>query len=48
MIIKAENDPIIGPEAIDEEKLIKNPNIIIAKTKYGGHLGYFQSYTCLK
>ena len=42
MIFKAENDPIIG-DAISDQKVlgVRNPNILLAKTKYGGHLGFF-------
>ena len=44
-ILKAENDPITGPDGIDEERILENPNVILGKTKYGGHLGYFESFT---
>ncbi len=48
MIIKAINDPVVGPDGIDEDALIKNPNIIVAKTQYGGHLSYLESFCSLK
>jgi len=38
------NDPIIGNECIDEDRALKNPNIILGKTNYGGHVGYFQNF----
>lgn len=40
-IIKSMNDPIIGNECIDEERVLRNPNIILGTTNYGGHVGYY-------
>lgn len=37
------DDPIIGDKAIDYETCFKNPNVMIATTKRGGHTGYFES-----
>jgi len=44
LILKANNDPITGPDAIDEERILENPKIIIGTSNYGGHLAYFESY----
>jgi len=44
MVLKSMNDPLIGDNGIDEEILLANPNIMIAKTKYGGHLGYYEAF----
>ena len=40
-IIKSMNDPIIGSYCIDEDRVLRNPNIILGKTNYGGHVGYY-------
>ena len=45
MVLKSKNDPLIGDNGIDETVLLTNPNIILAKTKYGGHLGYYEGFT---
>jgi len=44
LVLKAYNDPLIGKEGIDEQKLLENKNVILATTKYGGHLGYYSSF----
>ena len=46
-VMKSGNDPIIG-DTIDEEKLLENDNIVLGKTKYGGHLGFYESYFSTK
>ena len=44
LVFYTENDP--GPKVTEEmqAKLSQNDNILMAKTKYGGHLAYFESY----
>ena len=44
LVLKSDNDPIIKDNGIDEEVLLQNPNVIVGKTKYGGHLGYYERY----
>jgi len=44
-VLKSGNDPLIGDSGIDEQVILSNPNIILAKTKYGGHLGYYEAWT---
>ena len=43
MLLFAQDDPIIGPEAICYEFSKKNPRLLLGVTKRGGHLGYFES-----
>ena len=38
------DDPFVGKETIDYKSVAKNENCVIATTKYGGHLGYFESW----
>ena len=40
LVLKSQNDPIIG-DTIDEDKLMQNANIVLAKTRFGGHLGFY-------
>ncbi len=41
--MKTGNDPLIEG-AIDEDIVLKNPNFVIAATKYGGHLGWYEKF----
>ena len=41
--MNAIDDPIIGEKAIDYEVFDKNENVLLGTTKYGGHLGYYES-----
>ena len=44
MVIKAENDFIVGGPGLDEKQILKNPNVLLATTKLGGHVGYFEKF----
>ena len=48
LILKSSNDPIIQENGINEDVILQNENIILAKTKYGGHLGFYESFLCAK
>ena len=49
MILVSKNDPgLYNMSQKEENNLISNPNIILAQTEYGGHLGFFKSYTSCK
>ena len=41
-IMNSFDDPIIGEACIDFDIFKTNENVILATTKYGGHLGYFE------
>jgi predicted alpha/beta-fold hydrolase len=41
----ANDDPVIGHYKIEDEIKDFNENIIFGITKYGGHLGYFESFS---
>ena len=43
MFMFAEDDPVIGKEAIGYEECYKNPYVLLATTKSGGHTGYYES-----
>lgn len=43
MFLMAKDDVIMGEKSIDYETCIANPNILLAVTENGGHLGYFES-----
>ena len=45
LMLKSEDDPVVGDKAIDEVKILANPNMLLVKTKYGGHLGYYETIT---
>jgi predicted alpha/beta-fold hydrolase len=44
MFLCTEDDPIIGKACIEYEICNGNENCFLATTKYGGHLGYFESF----
>ena len=48
LVIKAENDPIIGKYGIDDLKLSSIPNVVVGKTQYGGHMGYYEKFSNCK
>ncbi|KAH8932609.1 hypothetical protein BDL97_19G082700 [Sphagnum fallax] len=39
------DDPVCTKEAIPWDESIANPNVVLAVTKHGGHLGYFEGIT---
>jgi len=39
----SKDDPIAGKETIEYDPCQKNPNILLAVTESGGHLGYYSS-----
>lgn len=41
-VLNSHDDPIIGKACIDYDVFKTNENVILATTKYGGHLGYFE------
>lgn len=41
--INAYDDPIFSPKTFCFESFHKNPNIVFATNKHGGHLGYMES-----
>ncbi len=44
MIIFADDDPVIGDSnSIDFESCQKNEVVLLGVTRYGGHIGYFES-----
>ena len=43
LFINSLDDPIIGNACIDFDVFTQNPNVAIATTKHGGHLGYSES-----
>jgi predicted alpha/beta-fold hydrolase len=43
LIITALDDPFLGPKCFLTEKEVGNPNVRMCYTKYGGHVGYYQS-----
>jgi predicted alpha/beta-fold hydrolase len=42
-ILVAEDDPVIGSEAIDINLCQSNPSVLLGTTTKGGHLGYYES-----
>ncbi|KAL2612401.1 hypothetical protein R1flu_024093 [Riccia fluitans] len=42
LCVSAEDDPICTKEALPYDECRVNPSIILAVTKHGGHLGYFE------
>lgn len=44
LFMLALDDPVIGEACIDYDLFRENPNIALATTKYGGHLGYGESH----
>ena len=44
MFLMSLDDPIIGSEGIAYDECMANPNILLAITKKGGHLGFFESF----
>jgi len=40
----SEDDPIIPHECIDDTGFEENENFLIAKTKSGGHVGFFRGF----
>ncbi len=44
LIMFAVDDPIIPHECIDDSGYEENDNIVIAKTKSGGHVGFFRGF----
>jgi uncharacterized protein len=44
LCLNAEDDPIASQEYIPYDECIYNPNIILATTYYGGHLGWFTNW----
>jgi len=39
------DDPVCTKEAIPWDECIANPNVVLAVTKHGGHLGFFEGIT---
>lgn len=44
-ILKAKDDPVLGPGSVKNDIVLNNPNILIGETNYGGHLGFFESFS---
>jgi predicted alpha/beta-fold hydrolase len=44
LIMFSEDDPIIPHECIDDTGFEENENVVIAKTKSGGHVGFFRGF----
>ncbi|CAG8613467.1 3830_t:CDS:2 [Funneliformis mosseae] len=44
LCLNAEDDPVASHECIPFDECIYNPNIILATTYYGGHLGWFTGW----
>mmetsp|Transcript_13229 Transcript_13229/g.22445 ORF Transcript_13229/g.22445 Transcript_13229/m.22445 type:complete len:158 (-) Transcript_13229:583-1056(-) len=44
LVLKSENDPIVSDACIREEVVTENPMAVLVKTRYGGHLGFFDSF----
>ncbi|KAL3689612.1 hypothetical protein R1sor_015921 [Riccia sorocarpa] len=42
LCVSAEDDPVCTKEAIPYDECRVNPNIVLAITKHGGHLGFFE------
>ncbi len=42
LTIQALDDPIIPKEVVPYKKFYENPNLILATTEYGGHMGWLQ------
>ncbi|KAJ2822288.1 hypothetical protein GGI24_003988, partial [Coemansia furcata] len=42
LFINALNDPICDKSTIPYDELVKNPYLLLAHTRYGGHLAYFE------
>jgi len=40
LIVNAEDDPVIGAETLPLEEVRKNPNVRMALTRRGGHIGW--------
>ena len=45
LFICALDDPIVGSETIDYRVFRENENCVLTTTKYGGHIGYYESIT---
>lgn len=44
MFFNSLDDPLIGADGIAFEECMENPYILLALTKKGGHLGYFEDF----
>ena len=43
LILNAENDSFLGPECYPKKEAVKNSNLYLEISKYGGHVGFFGS-----
>jgi len=43
LIMNARDDPLLGPDSIAYKECRANPNVLLAVTEKGGHLGYFEN-----
>ena len=43
LCLNAEDDPFAPLSGIPREKCKENPNVILATTKYGGHVGFMET-----
>ena len=44
LFMNALDDPIIDESVIDFEACKNNENVILATSRHGGHVGYFESF----
>ena len=44
LFINSVDDPVVGTKCIDFDVFRQNPNVAIATTKYGGHIGYSETF----
>jgi predicted alpha/beta-fold hydrolase len=42
LCLNALDDPIAAPECIPYDEIKTNPNVVLATTDYGGHIGWFE------
>ncbi|KAI0320399.1 Alpha/Beta hydrolase protein [Amylostereum chailletii] len=40
--LNAEDDPVIGDEALPQAEILMNPWVYVVRTAHGGHLGWFE------
>lgn len=43
LFLNALDDPLIPPLAVDFASIKANPNCVLATTRFGGHMGYFEN-----
>ena len=47
LVLKSETDPVIG-DATHDDIVLSNKHLLLATTKHGGHLGYYESLMSLR